>query len=168
LWGVYPSIFPIYAAEDFFVLNDMTFNGLTIDGWDIANFLTQITNDVNGMPVTSTGTNIVINSPSYRKYALTGTWDRRPTATCALPTLNTPQVALSKQSATLSWNGSAGKYLLRYRIDGSQQWIYEETDATTKSLAILTTPSRNYSWQVMGGCSNTLSNWTARGTFHTF
>jgi hypothetical protein len=164
-----PSINPIYAAENFFVLNDMTFNGLTIDGWDVANFLAQITNNANGNPITSTGTNIVINSPQYRKYALTGTWDRRPNATpCALPTLNNPQVALNKQSATLSWNGSAGKYLIRYRIDGSQQWTYEETNASTKSLGIATTPSRNYSWQVMGGCSNTLSNWTARGAFHTF
>jgi len=164
-----PSINPIYGAENFSVLNDMTFNGLTIDGWDVAHFLAEITADANGNPVTSSGANFVLNTPVYRNYALTGTWDKRANATpCALPTLNNVAVTLNKQSATLSWNGSAGKYLIRYRIDGSQQWTYAETNASTKSLVITTTPSRNYSWQVMGGCTNTLSNWTGKGTFNTF
>lgn len=162
-----PSINPIYGAENFFVLNDMTFNGLTIDGWDVANFLEQIT-DANGSPLSRKGTNILVSSPVYRNFALTITWDKR--TTCPLPALNNVAVALNKASAKLSWNGSAtGKYLIRYRIDGSQQWTYAETGATTKFLDITTTPSRNYSWQVMGGCSNnTLSNWTARGAFPTF
>lgn len=150
-----PSRAPIPATESFYNIQNMTFNGLVIDGWDIANFLSN---------VTSTGLNITVNSPVYRNFALTGTWNRDPSICGAAP-LGAPVV--SANSTLLQWSGGPGNYLVRYRVSGAQHWSY--VTVRTLSVVVPTVPGKTYVWQVMHGCpgTNTVTYYTPPGTFNT-
>lgn len=166
-----PSINPIYGMEIFHIVNNITFTGLLVDGWDVAINSENISNDpVTGATVTTKGGSMSFGTPVLRNFALTETWDVRTSGAtpCSQPILGTVSVAATKTSATLNWSGTSGKFLLRYRIDGTQPWTYVEP--ASRPWTVTTTPSKNYSWQVMGGCdtANTVSNWTPRGTFSTF
>ena len=152
---------PAYGVESFFNLRNITFSGLLVDGWDVANFFSNVQN-VGSVVNFNPGT------PTTRNYALTGTWDKRANAVpCGAVTLNTPTIGSGGTSVTLRWSGSATRYLVRYRIAGAQQWTYVQTTAT--SLVVSTTALQSYVWQVIGGCDSTqtISNYTAQGSFHT-
>jgi G8 domain-containing protein len=172
--AVNPSIHPVHGTEEMFKLDNMTFNGLTIDGWDIANFLELLsTNPNNGATVSDKGTNIVVNTPVYKNFAITGTWDKTTAAIpCPLPTLNTISPPSGATSVLLSWQIAPSlvvdKYLIRYRlVDATegQFWTYRESKENV--IAVPTLPGKSYTWQVMTGCTKTLSNWTAPGPFGT-
>jgi hypothetical protein len=153
-------------------IDQSTFTNLTIDGYEVAGMIELINSSStfnNRSQITFSG------AQTYLNYANFDTWDM--TASCA--TLASVTVTtLSPTSRKLSWtaNGTSTaiqkRYLVRYRVNGAQQWTLVDTTGTSVTLTGLTT-GKTYTYQVMAGCKDASGNettpslYTVAATFNT-
>lgn len=160
---------PYVGAEIDFTIKETTFSSLKIDGYEVAgrieNCANNARNDIQ-----------FLVSKNYDNYANADTWhvadinglcNGVPAPTCAAPT----GVTVSPSNPTsISWTASPSnaRYLVRYRLNGAQQWNMIDTTVTSVSLGTLA-PGQ-YTYQVIAGCQSggkeTLpSSYTAAATF---
>lgn len=162
----YNATSPYFGAGINFQIEQTTFKNLTIDGYEVAGWIENADTNVRNQ-ITFSGTKSYVNYVNY------DIWNT--SLTCATPTGVT--VSGSGTSRVISWtsNPDHQRYLVRYRINGDQQWKLANTTATSVSISGLTL-GKTYTYQVVAGCKDTStppketapSNYTsATATFNT-
>jgi hypothetical protein len=158
---------PYIGAEIDFNITETIFRTLTIDGYEVAGKIENCSNNAR--------TDIMfLVSKTYDNYANVDTWHQAnpcngaPPPTCAAPT----GVTVSPSNPTsISWTASPSHlhFLVRYRLNGAQQWNMVDTAGTSVSLGTLA-PGQ-YTYQVIASCKDGAgketapSSYTAAATF---
>jgi hypothetical protein len=148
-----PGRDPVSGVEFNLQVQGETFNGLTIDGYEVAGWRIEGT---RAMVITFTNT-------VYRNYANLESWDRTYGTEPGSPNHS----LVASTSARISWTGTAPQYLVRYRVNNAQQWKYATATGTTLVNLTGLTPNTTYQYQVMAGNPPTMSTWTLVRAFTT-
>jgi hypothetical protein len=157
-----PGLNPNYGIEANFILSNINFTKLTLDGYELATW----TND---------GTNS--DSPSFTQFlkpnfAANGAWTRANTYA-------SPGKPTGSSDGTITWAPPQGatpsRYLVRYRPVGAQKWSFDApTNLTAPSVRIPNiVPGQLYQVQVDAGYDdpvhpalNGLSPWVTGDPFN--
>lgn len=144
-----PGVNPNYGIEMFFALLGQTFTSLSLDGYELA---TWLSNGANSGNVT------FISPVPPANYAADGTWSTTAAAP-ANPRTDPP----SGTSIVVRWDAvaSATRYLVRYRAAGAQQWRFASPAGTATSVALSgLSLHTTYQFQVIAGVTNGISTWS--------
>jgi len=162
----YDATSPYAGAEIYRVIDDSTFTNLSVDGYEVAGWLNDITMQEVGQ-ITFLGTQ------TYLHYVNFDTWDT--TLTCAAPT-GVTVTTVNATSRTISWSSNPAhkRYMVRYQASGNQQWKLVDTTGTSVTLGGLGV-GKTYTYQVIAGCQDSStppketapSNYTTAATFNT-
>jgi len=154
-----PGVNPIEAMEAYQSIVKITWSGLTVEGWDVANWTATGTN---------TGDHTYLTTPVFRNYVLFGKWYSGQTSQCPAPTGLIASVQNLGSQATMTWNGSSSNnaFLVRYRQIGAQQWMYVRVAGGPNQVIASTTAGQAYEFQVVAGCTERVSVYV-RAVFNT-
>jgi len=147
----YDAQTPYIAAELYRQIEETTFTGLTIDGYEVAAWID------NG--AANTRDQITLNSPAYLNSVSFETWDKD--ISCASPA-NVTHTPVSATSMSISWtsNPAHKRYMVRYRKAGEEKWQLATATGTSVTLTDLGT-GKTYTYQVVAGCQDAAGNETA-------
>ena len=152
------------GAEIYRQIEDTTFTGLTIDGYEVAGWIENGGTDARA-EVTFP------SSPTYLNSVSCDTWTR--SITCPDPA-NVTVTPVSATSRTISWSSNTEhkRYMVRYRAGSDQKWQLATTTGTSVTLTGLST-GKTYTFQVIAGCKDTgtgeetaPSDYTVAATFN--
>lgn len=149
-----------FGAEHFHAIESWTITNVTTDGYEVAGLIEEQGGDATN--------EITFNGQNYANYANPDTW--YTTVPCPAPTGVTVS-NITSTSARISWTSNAAntRYMVRYKISTDQQWKFATPSPVTGNFVNLLglTPGRTYIYQVIGGCTQSVSNWSSVGSFQT-
>lgn len=146
-------------------VEDVTFSDLAIDGYPVAGWIEDGNRSARDEVDFSNP-----DPPAYASYANLDTWD--PNQTCDPP--SNVNSASGLGTAWVFWFASDDneRYLVRYKKESDQLWLFAATENTFTQLPDLES-GVTYVFQVLSGCSEddeetAVSTWTEEETFTTF
>jgi hypothetical protein len=160
----YNAASPYAGAIINFQIQQTTIKNITVDGYEVAGWIENDNTNVRNQ-ITFSG------SKNYLNYVNLDIWNT--SLSCATPT--DVSVSGSGTSRTISWafNAAHQRYMVRYRINGEQQWKLATTTTTSVLIGGLSL-GKTYTYQVVAGCKNTStgketapSNYTTAAAFGT-
>ncbi len=163
----YNSTSPYAGAELIQALEESTITGLTTDGYEVADYLENCVDNLRG--------DVVVSSQTTLNHATVDTWKGNACSlSCPVPTVvAVVNTGTTSRRIDLQAQSLHGRYVVRYRISGSQQWKYASSTTTSVTLSGLST-GKTYNYQVIAGCKEGSpaketrpSNYTTLGTFTT-
>jgi hypothetical protein len=170
-----PGISPNYGVEANFILDDMSWTNLILDGYELATFQWDGTN--TDQPPTNVSFND--NPHNYFHYVQDGTFIK---GLCSAPGIPTGSADASG-NGTITWAAapdSPTMYLARYRASGDQKWSFASVAGGAANPSVQVSgliPGKTYQIQVDAGCNKGtdptthlpltgVSNWVTGAAFN--
>jgi len=157
------------GGEINFQVQNSTLNDVNVNGYEVALWTANGNFNVQNQ--------LTLTNQIYDNYASANQWNQGKSASCTKPTsVNVTNITSS--SAKINWTGSAvhTRYLVRYKINGTQAWSFVDTTATSVTVSGLSS-GKTYTYQVIAGCviadsdpatpDGTVGTYTTAATFNT-
>ncbi len=147
---------PVAGAELLVLIDDLHFDKLRIDGYEVAGWIESDTDNARG--------NVTFGDRRYSNFVSFDTWHR-----CEDP--YNLMVESGSDTALITWvkNKETDRHMVRYRTLGSVLWQFATVEGTKIESISLSglSPNRTYEYQVIASCPPLLSHWTPVKTFKT-